>query len=82
MEFIKFIFDSFWTFVGFFALGLLAYAIINAVFNFIVELVHGKQPENKFYLDKETSVELVNKKNKKRKKSRHGSKIGCSDVNC
>ena len=43
MEFIKFVFSSFWTFAGFFFLSLIAYVVIKAVFDFIVELIHGKQ---------------------------------------
>lgn len=44
MEFVKFVFSSFWTFAGFFLFGFLAFIIIKAFFDFIVELIHGKQP--------------------------------------
>lgn len=42
MEFLNFVFRGFWTFSGFFLLGLIGYSVIKAVFDFIVELVHGK----------------------------------------
>ena len=44
MEIVKFIFSSFWTFAGVFLLSLVAVSVIKAFFDFIVELVHGKQP--------------------------------------
>lgn len=43
MNFIQFIFRGFWTFSGFFLLSLIGYSVIKAVFDFIVELIHGKQ---------------------------------------
>ncbi len=42
MEFVRFVFSSFWTFAGFFFFAIIAYAVIKAAFDFIVELVHGK----------------------------------------
>ena len=42
MEFVKFVFSSFWTFSGFFFFAIIAYATLKSVFDFIVELIHGK----------------------------------------
>lgn len=42
MEFVKFVFSSFWTFSGFFFFAIIAYAILKAAFDFVVELIHGK----------------------------------------
>ena len=42
MEFLNFVFRGFWTFSGFFLLSLIGCSIIKAVFDFIVELIHGK----------------------------------------
>ena len=42
MVFIEYIFNSFWTFSGFFLLSLIGYSVIKAVFDFIVELINGK----------------------------------------
>lgn len=42
MEFLNFVFRGFWTFSGFFLLSLIGYSVIKAVFDFIVELIHGK----------------------------------------
>ena len=66
MEFVKFVFSSFWTFVGVFLLSLVAVSIIKTFFDFIVELVHGKQiiintSEN---TDKEKNEKEISNKNK------------------
>ena len=42
MVFLNFVFRGFWTFSGFFLLSLIGYSVIKAVFDFIVELIHGK----------------------------------------
>lgn len=42
MVFIEYIFNSFWRFLGFFVFSLIGYSVIKAVFDFIVELIHGK----------------------------------------
>lgn len=42
MEFVKFIFSSFWIFFGFIVLVSLAITALKTVFSFIVELIHGK----------------------------------------
>lgn len=44
MELLNFIFRSVWTFFGFVVLLILAIEFVQAFLNFIVELVHGKQP--------------------------------------
>lgn len=42
MDFLNFVFRDFWTFSGFFLFSLIGYSVIKAVFDFIVELIHGK----------------------------------------
>lgn len=43
MEFLEFVFGGgFWRFLGFFLLGLIGLSVIGTVFDFIVELIHGK----------------------------------------
>lgn len=44
MEFLKFVFSSFWTFFGFVVFAVIALEVIKTFFDFIVELIHGKQP--------------------------------------
>ena len=39
MVFLNFVFEHFWKF---FLLSLIGYSVIKAVFDFIVELIHGK----------------------------------------
>lgn len=42
MEFIRFVFSSFWNFLGFVVLVSLAITALKTFFNFVVELIHGK----------------------------------------
>lgn len=42
MEFVKFIFSNFWTFIGFFLVICVIATVIKYLFDFIVELIHGK----------------------------------------
>lgn len=87
MEFIKFVFSSFWTFIGFFLFALIAYAALKAVFDFIVELIHGKPGENKICLNRDAKIEMedgkvlkVSKKEKEPQKIKGGVKMTSSEV--
>lgn len=57
MEFLKFIFSNFWTFMGFFLLCCVGYAVIKALFDFVVELIHGKQTIQHINLPEGTKIE-------------------------
>ena len=82
----------FWALVGAFIFMLFAYALIKAVFDFVVELIHGKPDENKIYLDKDAKIEMENgevlKVSKKEKKPQEkntqkingGAKMTSSEV--
>lgn len=52
MEFLKFIFSNFWTFIGFFLLCCVATTVIKGLFDFIVELIHGKPTIQNITVDK------------------------------
>lgn len=89
MEFVKFVFSSFWTFIGFFLFALIAYAALKAAFDFIVELIHGKPGENKICLNRDAKIEMedgkvlkVSKKEKEKEpqKIKGGVKMTSSEV--
>ena len=44
MEILQFIFRDFWTFIGCLLLIAVIFSLVKAFFDFIVELIHGKQP--------------------------------------
>ena len=56
MVFLNFVFRDFWTFLGFFLLSLIGYSVVKAVFDFIVELIHGKQVIQHVHLPEGTKV--------------------------
>lgn len=67
MEFLKFIFSNFWTFIGFFLVLCVAATVVKSLLDFVVELIHGKPTIQNITLDKDTKVELPTKKEKKDK---------------
>lgn len=56
MDFIQFVFRDVWTFFGFCLLVILGTALVKAVFDFIVELIHGKQVIQHVHLPEGTKV--------------------------
>lgn len=64
MNFIQFIFRDVWTFFGFCLLVILGTALVKTVFDFIVELVHGKQTIQHVHLPEGTKVEQKAKEQK------------------
>lgn len=81
MEFFKFIFTNFWTFIGFFLLCLVAVAIIKNIFDFVVELIHGKPVVNNYYLDKDIKIEEKQNKKSDKPKINSGVKVEAPKVN-
>lgn len=53
MEILKFVFGNFWTFMGVFLCLLVLASIMKNFFDFIVELIHGKQQIINYNLPKE-----------------------------
>jgi hypothetical protein len=51
MEFLKFIFSSFYVWLGFIIILIVAGAILNTVLDFIVEMFYGKPPVTNNYYD-------------------------------
>lgn len=57
MDFFKFVFRDFWTFLGFFVLACVVLALVKSLFDFIVELIHGKPAIQHINLPEGTKIE-------------------------
>ena len=58
MGIINFIFSSFWIFLGIVILMILAIGLLNIIFEFIVELIHGKPVVQNIYNSYEKPKDL------------------------
>lgn len=77
MEFIKFIFSSFWTFTGFFLILCAAATVVKSVFDFVVELAHGKPIVQNVILKKEEEIKNTEELKKLAKKEpEHAYRVG------
>lgn len=63
MDFLHFIFCDAWHFIGMFLIMLLAVEFIKEVFDFFVELVHGKPVVQNINIPKDSNVSFASKKN-------------------
>lgn len=64
MNFIQFVFRDVWTFFGFCLLVILGTVLVKTVFDFIVELIHGKQAIQHVHLPEGTKVVQKEKEQK------------------
>lgn len=64
LEILEWIFGSFWRFAGVCAILILIIDLIKLFFDFIVELIHGKQTIQNFNLPENTKIEEKKEINK------------------